>query len=427
MKVVKATTVDRGLQAVLTELNKPGNAIDTPSRNGPARRFKGPATIVWNRPMFRVSFDPVRDANPAFHLFESLWMLFGGNDVERPKYFASQMGQFSDDGKTFHGAYGHRWIAHFDVDQLRDYVIPALRKNRDDRRVVLQMWDGGEDPGMALRNGKDVPCNLTCTFDGAQQDGRLHLSVFNRSNDLVWGATGANIVQFSMLLEYVASAVGMGVGTYSQISTNSHIYLELNEVSKRMLKTHADDPQRDLPYHGALSPLRDKTEDTPEEWHAKFDEDINLLMNNHTTVLAIGNQFKTSFFREVVWPVIGAFNVYKNEDDLEYAMSTLMQMLRPIDFGEPWYAWHDWNVAMYQWLNRRVAQRNAKIDAALVEGLSDEQFADAVKSVWKKAEQRGTDFIITDVDGESERIAGTVLGPEKSHRFIRARGLKSLF
>ena len=378
MKVVRATTVDRGLQAILTEMNKPGNSIDTQSRNGPVRRIRGASTITWTRPMYRVSFDPIRNANPAFHLFESLWMLAGHNDVKRPEYFASQMGQFSDDGVTFHGAYGHRWVKHFEMDQLRDYVIPSLIANKDDRRVVLGMWDAASDIDAAKNGGKDVPCNLICVFDAAQQDGKLHIVVFNRSNDQVWGATGANAVQFSMLQEYVASAVGLNVGTYEQVSVNSHLYLELNEVSKKMLEAHTNDPNRELPYFGMLSPLRGKDEfDRSSQWQIVFDEDLNVLMNNYDNVLS--ETFNTRFFRQVVKPVIGAYNLYK-KDRLEAALGVLTTNIAPLDWMSPWYRWHDWNIAMYEWIQRICSRRNPKISELIA--ASEEEFIAGVKKIW---------------------------------------------
>ncbi len=389
MKIMKGNTVDRGLQSLLTELNKAGNFVDTQSRNGPVRRFKGPATIMWTRPQYRVSFDPIRDANPAFHLFESLWMLSGENDVERPKYFASQMAQYSDDGVTFHGAYGNRWVKHFGYDQIRDYIIPALRANNEDRRVVLGMWDPRIDIPKAQANGKDVPCNTMATFDAAQGDGRLHFSCFNRSNDSVWGATGANAVHFPIMQEYVASACDLGVGIYEQISTNMHVYLELNDVSKRMLKSHNDEPMRDLPYFGMLSPLRHKSDGNAQEWQAKFDADTALLMTNYQNLF--DTNFQTYFFRFVVKPVVVAFNCYKNNDDMEGALFWLMEFAPPKNTEQPWFRWHDWNIAMYQWLLRICGKRNAKVRDAL-KASSSEEFCKAVKSVWKNVELSGNDF-----------------------------------
>ena len=50
------------------------------------------------------------------------------------------------------------------------------------------------------------------------------MTVTNRSNDMIWGAYGANAVHMSVLLEYMAGMLGYGVGAYYQFSNNLHAY-----------------------------------------------------------------------------------------------------------------------------------------------------------------------------------------------------------
>lgn len=228
MRVLNVRNVQEALPFALRLLENEG--VQRDSRNGPV--LLGPSvTTVYQRPMERVIFHPARDANPFFHLYESLWMLAGRNDVAGVVKYASNMGNYSDDGEVFHGAYGNRWIFHFDewdpihrgydsMNQLYK-IATVLKKNPDDRRCVLQMWDPVVDLG---RNGKDVPCNLEATFQRGHE-GELNLVVFCRSNDIVWGAYGANAVHFSFLLEYMALWIGCPVGTYTQISVNWHGYV----------------------------------------------------------------------------------------------------------------------------------------------------------------------------------------------------------
>src|SRR5262249_6139538 len=138
------------------------------------------------------------------------------------------MADFSDDGMTLHGAYGHRWLHTPDLspeqlpaslNQLR-VIAKTLRENPDDRRCVVEMWNTRNDLG---RNGKDLPCNLVLTFQ-RNFNGALDLTVFCRSNDIIWGAYGANAVHFSMLLEYMALWIGCPIGVYRQVSVNWHGY-----------------------------------------------------------------------------------------------------------------------------------------------------------------------------------------------------------
>jgi thymidylate synthase len=193
------------------------------SRNGPVKRFKFPILSVYQNPRERVLWSASRDANPFFHLFEAMWMLAGRNDVHFPAKFAKQIKEYSDNGETLHGAYGHRWRKHFKFDQL-NWVIDLIQNHPDTRRAVLTMWDASLDPYMVDEGGRDVPCNTHVYF--SVQNGRVNMTVCNRSNDLVWGAYGANVVHMSYLHEYVALGAGYEVGEYRQFSNDLHIYEE---------------------------------------------------------------------------------------------------------------------------------------------------------------------------------------------------------
>lgn len=190
------------------------------TRNGIAYRFPTPVMIEVREPWCRVLEDPARNCNHVFHLMESIWMLAGSRDVAFLDQFNSNMKSFSDDGQVFNAAYGHRWRNHFDRDQL---VMAAekLAANHSDRRVVIGMWDPGED--LFNLSTKDVPCNLMMIPQVAV-DGRLDLTTINRSNDLVWGLCGANAVHLSMAHEFLAAAVGVPMGVWRHLTTNLHYY-----------------------------------------------------------------------------------------------------------------------------------------------------------------------------------------------------------
>ena len=71
----------------------------TQTRNGEAYRIDEPVLTKIQNPTERVLFYGKRDANPIFHLMESIWMLAGRNDVAFLQQFNSKIGQFSDDGE----------------------------------------------------------------------------------------------------------------------------------------------------------------------------------------------------------------------------------------------------------------------------------------------------------------------------------------
>lgn len=300
--------------------------IRRPSRNGDVHRFDGPVALVYNEPTERVIFHPERDANPFFHLMECLWMMAGRNDVKWISRFNSNIASYSDDGKIFHGAYGHRWRSHFGFDQL-EKIAEALTQNPDDRRAYLQIWDAQTDLG---RDGKDFPCNVGIGFE-VSAHGRLDMSVFNRSNDLVWGATGANAVHMSFLQEVMASWIRVPVGRYWQITKNMHVYDSVWEKYKPIIHKQEMD---DWYEKGVVSPFPVVNEDI-KIWF----EDLSIFMDEGPII-----GFRDPFFRKVVVPIYIAWQNYKSSegDRIQRAREVLKNC-----------AATDWRLACDEWLARR--------------------------------------------------------------------------
>jgi thymidylate synthase len=236
MKVIHVRNVQEALPRGMKYLLQEGVKRD--SRNGAVYVSPCPVTTVYDKPCERVLFWDERDANPFFHLYESLWMLQGRNDVQAVARYNKRFLEYSDDGEIVHGAYGHRWKYHFgfsrpiescigahdgwtSVDQLK-IIATRLSENANDRRSVLQMWDPTADL-RTVDESKDVPCNTTATFQ-VSHDGRLDLTVLCRSNDIIWGAYGANAVHFTILQEYMANWTHYPVGKFYQVSVNYHAY-----------------------------------------------------------------------------------------------------------------------------------------------------------------------------------------------------------
>lgn len=222
------------------------------SRNGPVLVAPGIVITEYERPWERVLFSPKRDANPVFHLMESIWMLAGEEEVGWLSNFSSQIGQFAEPNGVIHGAYGNRWRNHWPSDQLH-VIIKMLKVNPTSRQAVLQMWDPDADLEGSWR---DRPCNTNIYFDC--RHGVLNMTVCTRSNDMLLGAYGANVVHMSFLQELMALAIGVGVGVYRQMSNNFHLY--------------TDSPM-----------VKDFLENPPNEPYDKYQEDTHalplLLMN----------------------------------------------------------------------------------------------------------------------------------------------------
>lgn len=225
--VIVANTVNDALPEAIWWIRTAGLRED--SRNGPVLVAPGPVVTEYLSPRQRVLFEPRRDANPVFHLMESLWMLAGQNELAWLAQFNAQMQTYGENGIQW-GAYGRRWRVYFGKDQIQG-IIRELTKNPNSRRAVIGMWDPSLDLG---HEGPDIPCNTHVYFD--LRGGRLNMTVCCRSNDLLWGAYGANAVHFSVLQEVIASELKYPMGVYRQMSNNFHIYTEV-PVAKSLLET----------------------------------------------------------------------------------------------------------------------------------------------------------------------------------------------
>lgn len=348
MYTLDTTNVSEALWSGMKLLQKEG--VHRKSRAGDVFLMDGPVTTLYREPTERVLFYPERDANPFFHFMEGLWMLAGRNDVEWISRYNSSFVQFSDDGVTFHGAYGHRWMDHFvqmsvleeaaddEVDEQTLYTpfnqlacaAQMLRDNPDERRVVISMWDPEIDLG---RVGKDIPCNLQILFS-INLDGALDMTVTNRSNDIIWGAYGANAVHFSMMMEVFASWVGVAVGRYWQISNNYHGYEDTFGKHASLLE-----------YEQPLDPYS-TNEVSP---FPMVNTQIDTWMGDLKMFIEEGpvTGFKDRFFRKVVVPMDEAWSVWKNKDEFGQG-----HIDRAIDACKQIQA-TDWRKACIEWLERR--------------------------------------------------------------------------
>lgn len=331
MRVISARNVNGALSEALWWLKIAG--MYSGSRNGSVLRAPEPVTTVYARPAERVMFSALRDANPFFHLMESIWMLGGKNDVAFPARYARQINAYSDDGLTLAGGYGHRWRNRFGVDQLTA-IIKLLRTDPSTRRAVLQMWDCATDLDAAASGGLDVPCNLICMFDVVS--GMLNMTVCCRSNDAVWGAYGANAVHFSMLQQFLAEATGISIGKYYQVSNNLHIYTGRPDVQRLLA-----DNTREVIYKAddryAAGLVRPVALIQPHEYYENFLNDVEMFLTDPDGDSA----YSTSFFNDTVVPAQIAHTAHKNgdkEDALQAAISISAA---------------DWRAACVEWLRRR--------------------------------------------------------------------------
>lgn len=341
MYVINARNVNFALYLGGRLLKEIGEAAE--SRNGPVVRSPDPVTTVFNEPMERVMLVPERDANPFFHLVEALWMVAGRNDLKPLLSYVKRMTDYSDDGgKTQPGAYGYRWRQHFARDQLL-WAVQRLRKDPDDRRVVISMYDPNTDQPAADNGGRDVPCNISML--PWVYRGRLNLTVYNRSHDMVWGAYGANAVHFSVVQELLAAMVGARVGKLVMVSNNFHAY----ERTAHQIPDQwpwgdgADEGLMLDPYTiGSIDPWPIFS---PAQDLDQFTDDVSMFFMDPARV-----GIRNGFIRKVACPMVMAHRAYR-----EAGAETAREILGQIHHHS------DWRRGAEIWIsNREFARRRRR-------------------------------------------------------------------
>ncbi len=143
MYVFNVTDPNEGLAEVLRALQSEG--LHSASRNGPVVRFPRPVCLHYPDPLQRMLSSAVRDVNPVFHLFETMWMFAGMQELKPLLLYNAGMAQYSDDGENLRGtAYGHRWRGYAQWGDQLSKAITELKADPDSRRVVVSMWDPQE-------------------------------------------------------------------------------------------------------------------------------------------------------------------------------------------------------------------------------------------------------------------------------------------
>jgi thymidylate synthase len=352
VKVIRATHIDDALCQGLQHLADAGVLEET--ARGPVIVAATPVTTHFIHPMNNASLCPIRDANPFFHLIEAAWMLAGRNDArELDPYIKGFSARVAEDGID-HGAYGYRWRDAFGFDQI-ELVIRMLSVDPSTRQAVIQMWDSSYDGMNDLRgNWKDRPCNTHIYFRVINNE-YLDMTVCNRSNDIIWGAYGANAVHFGFLLQYMASRLGLKANSYYQVSNNFHAYLsEIDRLWGRISTFKSESTERKLikivdAMHKA-KPMLSSDYTVPDIsldliYLQRLFESVNRI-NNGEQVLTNMRGDSDSFLYSAI-----AHRHYRNDN-----YDSALEHARFIH-------WPNWREACVNWLRRRIDAKARKAAA----------------------------------------------------------------
>lgn len=339
MHVIEVNNVREALPLAVEYLINHG--LREQSRGGDVCSAPIPVTVLYHNPKQHVLLNHVRDANPFFHLMEAMWMLAGRMDGAFLDHYIKNFSETYGSHGLIPDAYGYRWKYGLKFNQL-DEIIFQLSQAPTTRQCVLQMWGASDKPELLSPYAK--PCNLVATFRIINN--KLDMSVFNRSNDVIWGCCGANAVHFAILQEYLASKIGVEMGNYWQISTNLHLYL--HHMQMMVGRINHIEQDKNIAYYLKDDSIYGETQLLITE-RETFDDDLLETMfcidRIHENKEIHTDNISNKFLHDVVLPMAVAHQCYKNKDSQE-AYQTMRLVIA-----------EDWRMAGEQWLDRRFHER----------------------------------------------------------------------
>ncbi|MDD7312793.1 MAG: thymidylate synthase [bacterium] len=152
-------------------------------------------------------------------IHELIWLLSGNTNI---KYLTDNnvhiWDEWADKDGNLGPVYGAQW-RNFNgqgIDQIKD-VIERIKKNPQDRRLIVTAWNPAQIDQMAL-----PPCHCFFQFD-VTPDGRLNCQLYQRSCDMFLGVP-FNIASYSLLTMMMAQVCGLKAGEFVHTLGNAHIY-----------------------------------------------------------------------------------------------------------------------------------------------------------------------------------------------------------
>jgi thymidylate synthase len=242
---VEAGSLNAAMMALCSLFTSEHGYRETERRGGAVRELRGPALIEISEPARGLLVLPGRNDNPWTNLAEFPWLVAGRGDVAWLGHYLPRAVDYSDDGQRWRAAYGPRlraWNggqAGVRFDQL-ERLVQLFGAMPDTRQAVVSLWDQRSDGGPGEQRFKDYPCTNWLHFTVDPEYKALDLSVVMRSNDLFWGFSAVNVLNFTLLQQLVAACLGLGVGTYRHVSNNLHVYERHFRTAERLAQVEDD-------------------------------------------------------------------------------------------------------------------------------------------------------------------------------------------
>lgn len=230
--------------------------IERKTRGQIAWELPEPIIVKITNPKSRLITVPCRGWNVFLSYAESLWLASGRNDLQFIQHYLKNMQNFSDDGQYIRAGYGPRFRSfdgnlsdyeksiHHSVSYNKEkcidqfsYIVESFQRDPWTRQGVITIGDPLKDcfnHSGSIKQTRDYPCTRLLQFMRKANTTKLDLTVYMRSNDFFWGATGVNIFNYTFIQEYMAAILGLEVGTYYHMINNLHYYIDSKEKLEKL-------------------------------------------------------------------------------------------------------------------------------------------------------------------------------------------------
>lgn len=177
-----------------------------------------------------------------FALAEFIWIMSKSKDLGFIYLYNKAMAQYSDDGYTLYGAYGHRL-----ANQIEE-CINKLIVDKHSRQAVASIYDRCDISVIT----KDLPCNISLQF--LIRDDSLNLTVTSRSSDFMTGLP-IDAFHWQLLLVLVRNQLlisypNLQIGFVIYNITSLHVYSSDAELIENCLDLrHIDSYKHKIHIH----------------------------------------------------------------------------------------------------------------------------------------------------------------------------------
>jgi len=177
-------------------------------------------------------------------IHELLWFLQGDTNIRYLKdNGVSIWDEWADGDGELGPVYGKQWRSWATadggtIDQIA-WLIDEIRRNPDSRRLIVNAWNVGDLPKMAL-----MPCHTMFQFYVA--NGKLSCQLYQRSGDIFLGVP-FNIASYALLTHMIAQACDLDVGDFVHTLGDAHLYSNhFDQADEQLSRTPRSLPKLEL-------------------------------------------------------------------------------------------------------------------------------------------------------------------------------------